>query len=76
MKLLGDLARRDMLFGLIRWSDDWLGARRTLVARAEAQLAWFAEQEAIMADLATLEDVDDDFEPSPGSTETDQRDHH
>jgi hypothetical protein len=43
VKLLRDVARREMLFGVIRWCDDWLGARRTLVARVEAQLAWFAE---------------------------------
>lgn len=76
VKLLGEIARREMLFGLIRWSDDWLCARRTLVARAEAQLTWFVEQEAILADLATIEDVEDDFEPTPISTETDQRDHY
>jgi len=74
VKLLRDIARREMLFGIIRWCDDWLGARRTLVARAEAQLAWFAEREAILEDLATIDDVIDDFEPSPLSTETDQRD--
>jgi hypothetical protein len=76
VKLLREIARREMLFGVIRWSDDWLGARRTLVARVEAQLAWFAEQEAIAIALASTEDLEDDFEPSPISTETDQRDHH
>jgi len=38
---LRHVARRDGLFGLIRWCDDWLPARRTRVARVEAQLAWF-----------------------------------
>lgn len=45
VKLLRDVARRVELFGVIRWCDDWLGARRTLVARVEAQLVWFTEQE-------------------------------
>lgn len=43
VKLLRESSRREELFGVIRWCDDWLAARRTLVARAEAQLAWFAE---------------------------------
>lgn len=72
VKLLRELARREMLFGLIRWADDWLGARRTHVARAEAQLGWFAEQEAMLADLASVEDLEDDFEPSAIPTETDR----
>jgi hypothetical protein len=44
VKLLREIARREVLFGVIRWCDDWLGARRTLVARVEAQLEWFPEQ--------------------------------
>lgn len=64
VELLRDLARREMVFGLIRWSDDWLAARRTLVACAEAQLTWYIEREAIMNDLARVEDL-----------ETDHRDH-
>lgn len=76
VKLLREIARREMLFGLIRWSDDWLGARRTLVARVEAQLGWFAEQEALEAELASTEDLENDFEPSPVPTETDHRDHY
>lgn len=48
-KLLREVARRQELFGVIRWCDDWLGARRTLVARAEAQLSWFADQEILQA---------------------------
>jgi hypothetical protein len=47
VRLLRETARADLLFGVIRWSDDWLGARRTLVARVEAQLAWYAERETI-----------------------------
>ena len=47
VKLMREVSRRMELFGVIRWCDDWLGARRTLVARVEAQLAWFAEQAAV-----------------------------
>ena len=60
VKLLREITRRQMLFGLVRWCDDWLGARRTLVARAEAQLSWFAEQELSGARPAT---GDDSWEP-------------
>jgi hypothetical protein len=35
------MARTDGLFGLIRWCDDWLPARRLRVASVEAQQAWF-----------------------------------
>ncbi len=45
VQLLREVVHREELFGLIRWSDDWLGARRTLVARVEAQLPWFVEHE-------------------------------
>lgn len=44
VRVLREVARLEELFALIRWCDDWLPARRTLVARVEAQLAWFAEQ--------------------------------
>lgn len=44
VRVLREVARLEELFGLIRWCDDWLAARRTLVARVEAQLAWFADQ--------------------------------
>src|SRR5205807_9737509 len=44
VRVLREAARLEELFAVIRWCDDWLGARRTLVARVEAQLAWFAEQ--------------------------------
>lgn len=44
VNVLREISRAEELFAVIRWCDDWLGARRTLVARVEAQLAWFAEQ--------------------------------
>lgn len=44
VRVLREVARLEELFGLIRWCDDWLTARRTLVTRVEAQLAWFADQ--------------------------------
>ncbi len=47
VKLLRDAARADQLLGLIRWCDDWLGARRPLIAHAERELAWFAETPAL-----------------------------
>ena len=76
VKLLREVARGEMLFGLIRWCDDWLGARRTLVARVEAQLGWFAEHEAIEPELASTGDLENDFEPAPIPSETDHREHH
>jgi hypothetical protein len=47
VRVLREVARLEGHFGLIRWCDDWLPARRTLIARVEAQLGWFAEQPAI-----------------------------
>ena len=47
VKLLREIARGDQLLGVIRWCDDWLGSRRTLVAHAERQLAWFSEAPAL-----------------------------
>ena len=47
VKLAREVARSEELFGIIRWCDDYLGARRTLVARVEAQLVWFVEQAGI-----------------------------
>src|SRR5688500_10899873 len=44
VRVLREVARLEELFALIRWCDDWLAARRTLVTRVEAQLGWFAEQ--------------------------------
>jgi hypothetical protein len=46
VRVLREVARLEELFALIRWCDDWLTARRTLVARVEAQLGWFAERPA------------------------------
>jgi hypothetical protein len=45
VRILREVARLEDLFALIRWCDDWLPARRTLVARVEAQLGWFADQQ-------------------------------
>jgi len=67
VKLLREVTHNVGLFGVIRWCDDWLGARRTLVAGVEAQLAWFAERE-VRATVAIVEgegeyegeDVEDD----------------
>ena len=47
VKLAREVARSEELFGIIRWCDDYLGARRTLVARVEAQLVWFVEQAGV-----------------------------
>ena len=47
VRVLRDVARLEELFALIRWCDDYLAVRRTLVARVEAQLAWFAEQPSL-----------------------------
>jgi hypothetical protein len=46
VRVLREVARLEELFALIRWCDDWLAARRTLVARVEAQLEWFADHPA------------------------------
>ncbi len=47
VKLLREVSRGEELFGVIRWCDDWLGARRPLLARVEAQLAWFAQHPGV-----------------------------
>lgn len=52
VKLMRVVSRNDELFGLIRWCDDWLGARRMLVAHAEAELVWFADQEFLVPGIA------------------------
>ncbi len=44
---LRGMARTDGLLGIVRWCDDWLAARRTLLLRAEAQLMWFEERELL-----------------------------
>jgi hypothetical protein len=59
VRLMRETARHDLLFGLIRWCDDWLGARRTLVARVEAQLAWYAERE-LVEDFETVSHAGDE----------------
>lgn len=41
-EMLRGHARAAELFGVIRWCDDWLATRRSLVLRTEAQLPWFA----------------------------------
>ena len=46
VKLLREATRNDRLLGVIRWCDDWMSARRPLVARAERELAWFSEAPA------------------------------
>lgn len=57
VRVLREVARLEELFGLIRWCDDWLAARRTLVARVEAQLAWFAEQPNTPHDPEPVDDT-------------------
>jgi hypothetical protein len=42
VQLAREIARQEGVFGIFRWCDDWLAVRRTLVASASAQLAWFA----------------------------------
>jgi hypothetical protein len=44
VRVMREVARLEELFALIRWCDDWLAARRTLISRVEAQLSWFADQ--------------------------------
>lgn len=57
VRVLREVARLEELFGLIRWCDDWLPARRTLVARVEAQLGWFAEQPGTPPDPEPIDDT-------------------
>lgn len=63
VKLLREITRRQNLFGLVRWCDDWLRARRTLVARVEAQLSWFMDQETLGDTPASSGDPADSWEP-------------
>lgn len=61
VKLLRETARNDALFGVIRWCDDWLGARRPLISHAERELAWFSEAQAhAHADASPRIDPDPD----------------
>jgi len=57
VQVLREVARLEGLFAVIRWCDDWLPARRTLVSRVEAQLAWFAEQPSQPSGPETLDDT-------------------
>jgi hypothetical protein len=61
VRVLREVARLEGLFALIRWCDDWLAERRTLVARVEAQLAWFADQSF----ASTAAEPFDDASPEP-----------
>ncbi len=47
VKMLREATRGDQLLGLIRWCDDWLGARRPLISQAERALAWFSASPAL-----------------------------
>ena len=71
VKLAREVARTEELFGIIRWCDDWLIARRTLVARVEAQLVWFVEEAGISIGIppapSVVEPVEETPEP-PGTT--------
>lgn len=68
VKLTREVARSEELFGIIRWCDDYLGARRTLVARVEAQLAWFVEEASMDLMTANPAVVDADVGGMPIAT--------
>jgi hypothetical protein len=70
VKLAREVARSEELFGIIRWCDDWLGARRTLVARVEAQLVWFVELAGIAIDIPpAASPIEEPIEePAPAGT--------
>ena len=77
VKLLREHARTQMLFGMIRWCDDWLGARRTLVARVEAQLAWYVEDDVeAPADAEDFETMSRGGEDSPWHVDRTTDDRH
>jgi hypothetical protein len=57
VRVLREVSRVDEIFSLIRWCDDWLLARRTLVTRVEAQLAWFAQQPSSPAPTEPIDDT-------------------
>lgn len=65
VQILSELARDEQLFGLRRWTSDWLLARRTLLARVEAQLAWYALERSEIIVQPTREDRE-----SPSTTPT------
>jgi hypothetical protein len=66
VQILSELSRDEGLFGLRRWTADWLFARRTLVARVEAQLAWYAIQRSEI--LAATEPREDGETPTTSPT--------
>jgi hypothetical protein len=66
VRVLREVGRLEELFALIRWCDDWLPARRTLVARVEAQLQWFADQAVQTAALSEEASTED-----PGASSAD-----
>jgi hypothetical protein len=70
VRILREVARLEELFALIRWCDDWLPARRTLVARVEAQLGWFADQQFLPPGPDDPEDGD---ESAPESHDTSRK---
>jgi hypothetical protein len=59
VRVLREVARIEELFALIRWCDDWLDARRTLITRVEAQLPWFAQKPAEPAPDCAPEPLED-----------------
>jgi hypothetical protein len=63
VRVLREVARLEELFALIRWCDDWLPARRTLIARVEAQLGWFADQAFLDPDPSHTSTSEDSNEP-------------
>ena len=70
VRVLRELSRLEELFGVIRWCDDWLSVRRTLVSRVEAQLCWFVEDHVKAAiDSSAAPNDPDDHDPlrSPAS---------
>ena len=67
VRVLREVARLEELFALIRWCDDWLAARRTLVARVEAQLAWFAEQPFVTVLPQAPQPSEDPRDTDPGA---------
>jgi hypothetical protein len=71
VRIIREVARIDEVFSLIRWCDDWLSARRTLVASVEAQLGWFAEQQLLTpAANGTDEPAQPTDQSAPGTHDT------
>lgn len=67
VRVLREVARLEELFALIRWCDDWLPARRTLVARVEAQLAWFADRPYLPVPPPPPQPSEDPRDSDPGA---------